>query len=352
MPVNSRYAPYVAGVGLLLLCLNVGSVQQAITLAAARGPSAAWPSSISNTERIESLEKVVAGLDLHVKRLLAPVQMTSTTPTAAAQATSLPTPPPIAAAEPTGMSSLERAAAAAAAPTGMSSLERAAAAAASPRAAATPTAAITSPSSADAEPADAAVEPPPSWTMRANATCNAKLHAGYGGGAFTWGMSYHVSSAQECCDACLSHASTCTEEGSVGKVYYHRKWEGNVTAEACVPRLEARTSGFGCYPAALLPALLPRTEQPGDRDSPPQRCPSHMSSNEGGTHKAQPCNIWVFCPTLPSDGGLCWSNDVWNHSCASLGASSPASAAIAVARASSSAHLLPRPPPLQRPPPL
>jgi len=111
--------------------------------------------------------------------------------------------------------------------------------------------------------------------MRANATCNAKLHAGYGGGAFTWGMSYHVSSAQECCDACLSHASTCTEEGSVGKVYYHRKWEGNVTAE---------------------------------------RCPSHMSSNEGGTHKAQPCNIWVFCPTLPSDGGLCWSNDVWNHS--------------------------------------
>ena len=44
-----------------------------------------------------------------------------------------------------------------------------------------------------------------------------------------------------------------------------------------------------------------------------ERCPATMTSNEAGTHKAQPCNVFVFCPTKPSDGGLCWSNDVHNH---------------------------------------
>ena len=32
------------------------------------------------------------------------------------------------------------------------------------------------------------------------------------------------------------------------------------------------------------------------------------------THKAQPCNVFVFCPTPEAEGALCWSNDVWNHS--------------------------------------
>ena len=44
-----------------------------------------------------------------------------------------------------------------------------------------------------------------------------------------------------------------------------------------------------------------------------ERCAGEMNSNEAGTHKAQPCNVFVYCPTPLSDGGLCWSNDVWNH---------------------------------------
>ena len=39
-----------------------------------------------------------------------------------------------------------------------------------------------------------------------------------------------------------------------------------------------------------------------------------LPTHQAGTRTAQPCNVYVFCPTRPSDGGLCWSNDVWNHS--------------------------------------
>ena len=49
-----------------------------------------------------------------------------------------------------------------------------------------------------------------------------------------------------------------------------------------------------------------------------ERCPATMTSNEAGTHKAQPCNVFVFCPTRLAEGGLCWSNDVWNHSYGAL----------------------------------
>jgi hypothetical protein len=112
-----------------------------------------------------------------------------------------------------------------------------------------------------------------------DAACNSRDSAGYGGGSLGWGMSFKVTTAQECCDACRAHAATCAggngSSSSEGAVYYRRRWEGTTTEE---------------------------------------RCPKTMSSNEEGTHRAQPCNVFVFCPTPPADGGLCWSNDVWNHS--------------------------------------
>jgi hypothetical protein len=125
----------------------------------------------------------------------------------------------------------------------------------------------------------AAQPPPPPPKLpdfgAADSACNPVSHAGFGGGSLGWGMTFKVASAQECCDACRAHARTCADVHSKGKVYYPRRWQGNITEE---------------------------------------RCPTHMSSNEDGTHQAQPCNIFVFCPTPLSAGGLCWSNDVWNHS--------------------------------------
>ena len=110
---------------------------------------------------------------------------------------------------------------------------------------------------------------------RADSQCNPMLHAGYGGGSLGWGMSFKVATAQECCDACRAHAATCTGNATKkGAVYYKRKWNNTVVEE---------------------------------------RCQGSMSSNEDGTHPAQPCNVFVFCPTPPSEGGLCWSNDVWDH---------------------------------------
>ena len=39
-----------------------------------------------------------------------------------------------------------------------------------------------------------------------------------------------------------------------------------------------------------------------------------LPTHQAGTRTAQPCNVYVFCPTRPSAGVLCCSNDVWNHS--------------------------------------
>ena len=146
--------------------------------------------------------------------------------------------------------------------------------------AATPVAASSPPSAAppppSASPSFAPPPPPKSAAVdfgAANAFCNPTPHAGYGGGSLGWGMSFKVATAQECCDACKAHAQTCIGEDAKGKTYYQRSWQGSVTAE---------------------------------------KCPATMSSNEDGTHKAAPCNIFTFCPTPPSEGGLCWSNDVWN----------------------------------------
>ena len=208
----------------------------------------------TSSTRLNELETAVSSLDAQVRQLLG--SQPPTTPNSGTALKSVPATAPV------------QTATASAIPQAMTSLERAAAAAAVPTTSSTSATTITT--SLPAAPVD--VVP---WTTLANASCNARLHAGYGGGAFTWGMTFKVSSAQECCDACVAHARTCVEQSSVGQPYYERRWQGNTTVE---------------------------------------RCPSHMSSNEEGTHKAAPCNIWVFCPTLWEDGGLCWSNDVWNHS--------------------------------------
>ena len=129
--------------------------------------------------------------------------------------------------------------------------------------------------SAGARGSNDASDPDSRFLTGVDASCHATLHAGYAGGSLGWGMTFKVATAQECCEACKAHARVCAQgESSKGQVYYRRTWEGKTTEE---------------------------------------RCPSTMSSNELGTHQAERCNVFVFCPTPTSDGGLCWSNDVWNH---------------------------------------
>ena len=91
---------------------------------------------------------------------------------------------------------------------------------------------------------------------------------------FAWLGDELQSGVGKCCEACKAHARTCGSADSKGKVYYTRMWEGKTTEE---------------------------------------RCPATMSSNELGTHPAERCNVFVYCPTPIAEGGLCWSNDVWNH---------------------------------------
>ena len=108
----------------------------------------------------------------------------------------------------------------------------------------------------------------------AEPSCNPTRAAGFQGGSLNWGMSFKVRTANDCCDACKSHARVCLP-GSGGKIFMNRTtFEGKVVQE---------------------------------------RCAGTQTSNEHGTAKANPCNVFVFCPTPPSAGGLCWSNDVWNH---------------------------------------
>lgn len=114
---------------------------------------------------------------------------------------------------------------------------------------------------------------PPNPAMYADASCHPMAHAGYSGGSLNWGLSFKVASAQECCTACRAHAATCIP-GAGAVAYLNRTWHGRVVQEHCA---------------------------------------KEMSSNELGTHAAQPCNVFVYCPTPLSEGGLCWSNDLWNH---------------------------------------
>ena len=123
-------------------------------------------------------------------------------------------------------------------------------------------------------PPPLASSPPPRDSYHADPSCHPTQHAGFNGGSLNWGMSFKVYTAQECCDACKAHARICVP-GSGGTVYFRRiTWEGKAVDE---------------------------------------RCAGSMNSNEHGSAKAQPCNIFTYCPTPLAAGGLCWSNDVWNH---------------------------------------
>ena len=109
-------------------------------------------------------------------------------------------------------------------------------------------------------------------TYEAEASCHPQLSAGYGGGAFTWGMAFKVETAAACCDACKAHARVCGGASNEGKVYMTRRFDGKEKEE---------------------------------------KCTKSMGSNEGDQAILGKCNTWVFCPTPVSAGGLCWSNDVW-----------------------------------------
>ena len=123
-------------------------------------------------------------------------------------------------------------------------------------------------------PPPLASSPPPRDSYHADPSCHPTQHAGFNGGSLNWGMSFKVYTAQECCDACKAHARICVP-GSGGTVYFRRiTWEGKAVDE---------------------------------------RCAGSMNSNEHGSAKAQPCNVFTYCPTPLAAGGLCWSNDVWNH---------------------------------------
>ena len=59
----------------------------------------------------------------------------------------------------------------------------------------------------------------------ADPSCNPTPHAGFSGGSLNWGMSFHVGTAQECCDACKAHARVCGAPGAGGRVYLNRSWD-------------------------------------------------------------------------------------------------------------------------------
>jgi hypothetical protein len=53
--------------------------------------------------------------------------------------------------------------------------------------------------------ADAATETQPAVEQHVDERCNAKLHLDFDGPAVSWGMSFKLDSAAECCKACMEH---------------------------------------------------------------------------------------------------------------------------------------------------
>ena len=97
-----------------------------------------------------------------------------------------------------------------------------------------------------------------------NSTCNPTPHAGFSGGAFTWGLTFKVMSAADCCSACQAHRRVC-RPGTEGQIFHVRFWQGSTVPARCLPMQGSRT----------------------------------MDTT---------CNAWVFCPE-----NRCWSSDKWNH---------------------------------------
>lgn len=94
--------------------------------------------------------------------------------------------------------------------------------------------------------------------------CNPVPNAGFSGGAFTWGITFRVESAAECCSACQAHQRVCGPN-SIGQVYHTRIWQGAASAARCLP-------------------------MPGTKEL------------------RTTCNVWSFCGEE-----RCWSSDKWNH---------------------------------------
>ena len=99
-----------------------------------------------------------------------------------------------------------------------------------------------------------------------NRTCHPVPHAGFGGGAITWGMSFKTMTALDCCSACAAHARICAGPQSLNTIFYTRHFEGRSVSARCAP----------------------------------------VQGDPEGT--IRPCNIWLYCPEA-----RCWSRDRWNH---------------------------------------
>ncbi len=51
--------------------------------------------------------------------------------------------------------------------------------------------------------------------------CHAEAHTDYDGAAVRWGLTYHVESAADCCQACLDHARSVEGDGKKCNVWVY-----------------------------------------------------------------------------------------------------------------------------------
>ncbi|KAG0581671.1 hypothetical protein M758_4G273900 [Ceratodon purpureus] len=56
--------------------------------------------------------------------------------------------------------------------------------------------------------------------------CHAEVHTDYGGAAVRWGLTHHVGSAADCCQACLDHAKNATAEEKKCNIWVYCPSEG------------------------------------------------------------------------------------------------------------------------------
>ena len=96
--------------------------------------------------------------------------------------------------------------------------------------------------------------------------CHVEAHAGYDGASFTWGMSFRVVDAAECCAACRAHARVCGVGAGDGDVKHVPFWRAS-------------------------------------RERGETECGAQLDPKRGIA-----CNVWVFCPEE-----TCWANDIHNH---------------------------------------
>lgn len=56
--------------------------------------------------------------------------------------------------------------------------------------------------------------------------CHAEVHTDYSGEAVRWGLTHHVNSAADCCQACLDQAKNATEEQKKCNIWVYCPSEG------------------------------------------------------------------------------------------------------------------------------